>query len=177
MDFFLQKNEIFMDSLNMKTIQCSQMYLWDPEVCKLHACVTGCEMQVLMFPRHSYWQCQFDTHIKCGFNKDIDFYIRCSLKCSDLAAVIKMFHFVHWAILYHASLKFKLNFFCRMLSSGFFHRKKEKRFICIKRQLILSYGSERNISCLEEDIISILQVCFWSVSAWSYKSFWSSISP
>ena len=41
------------------------------------------KMQVLimMFPRH------IDTHIKCGFNKDMDFQIRCSLKCSILAAV------------------------------------------------------------------------------------------
>ena len=38
-----------------------------PEVCKLHACVTGCEKQVLTFPRH------IDTHIKCEFNKDMDF--------------------------------------------------------------------------------------------------------
>ena len=43
--------------------------------------------------------------------------------------------------------------------------KKEKRFICIQRQLILSYGSNENVPCLEMDIISILQVC----SAWSYN--------
>ena len=72
----------------------------------------------------------------------------------------------HWATPYHKSPKFKLNFCCRKPSSDFFFtEKKEKRFICIQRQLILSYGSNENVPCLEMDIISILQVC----SAWSYN--------
>ena len=66
-----------------------------------------------------------DTHIKCRFALD---FISGVIKILDLAVVIKVFHFFHWAILYHASLKLKSKFFCRMLSSGFFSQKKGEAF-------------------------------------------------
>ena len=104
-----------------------------------------------------------DTHIKCRFALD---FISGVIKILDLAVVIKVFHFFHWAILYHTSLKLKSKFFCRMLSSGFFSQKKGEAFHL--HLATIDFGLLKWGKCplnLEMDIISILKVCFWSVSA------------
>ena len=79
--------DYFLLLFSVAVLCCCSLLLFQNVFVKTQKCANympvsqAVKMQVLMFPRH------IDTHIKCGFNKDMDFQIRCSLKCSILAAV------------------------------------------------------------------------------------------